>query len=138
MISCNLYFLMRDTWSSMCTLFQFSTAIQATEVTSEASMWRSLWNDLFSQIFRALRSILYGFVAFFTTCNRHRLSIYNHIQELFLRFSNVTNSNLTRTRKKSSDENHATGSSKSTPKQSFRPKEKAYRRRTSVKQRDMR
>ncbi|XP_020588524.1 uncharacterized protein LOC110030236 isoform X2 [Phalaenopsis equestris] len=108
MISCNLYFLMRDTWSSMCTLFQFSTAIQATEVTSEASMWRSLWNDLFSQIFRALRSILYGFVAFFTTCNRHRLSIYNHIQELFLRFSNVTNSNLTRTRKKSSDENHAT------------------------------
>lgn len=29
--------------------------------------------DLFYQIFRALRSILNGFVAFFAACNRHRL-----------------------------------------------------------------
>lgn len=30
----------------------------------------------FFQIFRALRSILYGFVAFFSTCNRHRLRYF--------------------------------------------------------------
>lgn len=138
MISCNLYFLMRDTWSSTSALFQFTPTFQATEVSSEASMWRSLWNDLFSQIFRALRSILNGFVAFFTTCNRHRLSIYNHIQDLFLRFSNVRNSKFAYAWKKNLDESHMAGSSKATPKQSLRPKEKSYRRRSAIKQRDMR
>lgn len=137
MVFCNIYFLMRDTWSSISALFEFTPTFQATEVTSEASMWRSLWNDLFSQVFRALRSILYGFVAFFTTCNRHRLSIYNHIQELFLRFSNVRNSKLGHAWKKSLDESHVAGSSKSSPKQSLRPKETLHRRRNTIKQRDM-
>lgn len=35
------------------------------------------------QVFRAIRSILYGFVAFFTTCNRHRLR-YGLSYKLFL------------------------------------------------------
>ncbi|XP_020674792.1 uncharacterized protein LOC110094029 isoform X1 [Dendrobium catenatum] len=138
MVFCNLYFVMRDTWSSISALFQFTPTFQATEVASEASMWRSLWNDLFSQVFRALRSILYGFVAFFTTCNRHRLSIYNHFQELLVHFSNVRNAKLAHAWKKSLDENHKDGSSKSTAKQSLRPKEKSYRRRSTIKQRDMR
>ncbi|KAK9285107.1 hypothetical protein L1049_024292 [Liquidambar formosana] len=68
-------------------VFQFTSASEATLSTYEGSMWRSLWNDLFSQIFRAVRSILNGFVAFFTACNRHRLSIYNHIQEFIQRLS---------------------------------------------------
>ncbi|XP_065873923.1 uncharacterized protein [Euphorbia lathyris] len=60
--------------SSICQLSSPSV------VATEASVWHLLWKDLFSKVFRALKSIFYGFIAFFTTCNRHRLSIYNHIQ----------------------------------------------------------
>ncbi|XP_014518967.1 uncharacterized protein LOC106776134 isoform X4 [Vigna radiata var. radiata] len=68
-------------WQFFSSIFQFAATSEATVTASEVSMWRTLWNDLFSQIFRALKSIVYGFVAFFTACNRHRLSIYNHVQE---------------------------------------------------------
>ncbi|XP_051125767.1 uncharacterized protein LOC127247777 isoform X2 [Andrographis paniculata] len=69
-------------WLSARGLFQLSRGVETTTViTYEASLWRSLWNDLFSQIFRALRSILNGFAVFFMACNRHRLSIYNHVKE---------------------------------------------------------
>ncbi|KAI3499456.1 hypothetical protein L1887_35257 [Cichorium endivia] len=54
---------------------------EATMKTYEVSMWRALWNDLFSQVFKATKSVLYGVVAFFAACNRHRLSIYNHLRE---------------------------------------------------------
>ncbi|KAG5076760.1 hypothetical protein AAZX31_20G051200 [Glycine max] len=71
-----------NTWQFVSSIFQFAASSEATVSVSEVSMWqRTLWNDLFSQIFRALKSILYGFAAFFTACNRHRLSIYNHVQE---------------------------------------------------------
>lgn len=70
-----------EIWQSLSGLCQLGSASHTALSTSEVSMWRSLWNDLFSQVFRAVRSILNGFVAFFTACNRHRLSIYNHIQE---------------------------------------------------------
>ncbi|XP_010913391.1 uncharacterized protein [Elaeis guineensis] len=73
----NIYHLIRESWSSISSIFQLASASEATVDAYEASMWRSLWNDLFSQIFRALRSILYGFVAFCATCNRHRLSWKN-------------------------------------------------------------
>ncbi|KAJ6686858.1 G1/S-SPECIFIC CYCLIN-E PROTEIN [Salix purpurea] len=73
-----------DIWQSVNGMFELAAASDAT-VTYEVSMWRSLWNDLFSQVFRAVRSILNGFVAFFTACNRHRLSIYNHIQDFIQR-----------------------------------------------------
>ncbi|XP_062009372.1 uncharacterized protein LOC133725964 isoform X1 [Rosa rugosa] len=85
-----IYDTLRDTWKFISSIFQFASASQATVRTVEVSIWRSLWNDLFSQIFRALRSILNGFVAFFTACNRHRLSIYNHIQEFNQRLLNRT------------------------------------------------
>ncbi|KAK9924475.1 hypothetical protein M0R45_032841 [Rubus argutus] len=85
-----IYEALRDTWKFISSIFQFASASQATVRTVEVSTWRSLWNDLFSQIFRALRSILNGFVAFFTACNRHRLSIYNHIQEFNQRLLNRT------------------------------------------------
>jgi hypothetical protein len=62
-----------------------ASSSEATVTSYEVSMWRTLWSDLFSQIFKALKSILYGLVAFFTACNRHRLSIYNHIQEFIQR-----------------------------------------------------
>ncbi|KAL8239375.1 hypothetical protein R6Q59_015942 [Mikania micrantha] len=52
-----------------------SNAELATKHTYEVSMWRALWNDLFSKIFRAIKSILYGVVAFFAACNRHRLRL---------------------------------------------------------------
>ncbi|KAG6785211.1 hypothetical protein POTOM_010938 [Populus tomentosa] len=74
-----------DVWKFVNGIFQLAEASDARVSTYEVSMWRSLWNDLFSQVFCAVRSILNGFVAFFTACNRHRLSIYNHIQDLILR-----------------------------------------------------
>ncbi|KAK4437388.1 hypothetical protein Salat_0072700 [Sesamum alatum] len=72
-------------WLSASTIFQLSKDVETTVSTYQVSMWRSLWNDLFSQVFRALRSILNGFVVFFIACNRHRLSIYNHMKELIQR-----------------------------------------------------
>ncbi|ONI18350.1 hypothetical protein PRUPE_3G210900 [Prunus persica] len=80
-----IYDMLRDIWQFTSSIFQFASASQATVRTVEVSIWRSLWNDLFSQVFRAIRSILNGFVAFFIACNRHRLSIYNHIQEFIQR-----------------------------------------------------
>lgn len=77
--------LMGGIWVTLSSIFQLSSASEAAVTTYEVSMWRSLWNDLFSQVFRAVRSILNGFVAFFTACNRHRLSIYNHIQDFIQR-----------------------------------------------------
>ncbi|XP_021274853.1 uncharacterized protein LOC110409729 [Herrania umbratica] len=77
--------LVGDIWRSLSTVIRLASASEATVSTYEVSIWRSLWNDLFSQVFRAVRSILNGFVAFFTACNRHRLSIYNHIQDFIQR-----------------------------------------------------
>ncbi|KAJ6401370.1 hypothetical protein OIU84_016729 [Salix udensis] len=74
-----------DIWQSVSGIFQLASVSEATVSTYEVSVWRSLWNDLFSQVFRAVRSILNGFVAFFTACNRHRLSIYNHMQDFIQR-----------------------------------------------------
>ncbi|KAE8708079.1 Small ubiquitin-like modifier 1 [Hibiscus syriacus] len=65
--------LVGDIWQSFWSIIQLASASESTVSNSEVSMWRSLWNDIFSQVFRALRSILNGFVAFFTACNRHRL-----------------------------------------------------------------
>uniref|UniRef100_M0ZJ63 Uncharacterized protein n=2 Tax=Solanum TaxID=4107 RepID=M0ZJ63_SOLTU len=78
-----------DSWLFVSSIVRVTSQVETT-VTSSAvsvSIWRSLWNDLFSQIFKALRSILYGFVAFFTACNRHRLSIYNHMSDFIQRLS---------------------------------------------------
>ncbi|XP_031265716.1 E3 ubiquitin-protein ligase MIEL1-like [Pistacia vera] len=55
--------------------FQLASTSEATVSTYEVSVWLSLWNDLFSQVFRAVKSILNGFVAFFMACNRHCLRI---------------------------------------------------------------
>lgn len=96
MLFSNAYYFLKESWSSISILFQFASASKKSVGAYETSMWRSLWNDLFSQVFRALRSILYGFVAFCTTCNRHRLSIYNHIQELVLRLSHTARSSDSR------------------------------------------
>ncbi|KAL9457446.1 hypothetical protein AB3S75_006486 [Citrus x aurantiifolia] len=82
--------LMGDIWQTVSSIFQLASASEATVTTYEVSMWRSLWNDLFSQVFRAVRSILNGFVAFFAACNRHRLSIYNHIQDFIQRLLGQT------------------------------------------------
>ncbi|MCL7035409.1 hypothetical protein MKW94_024282 [Papaver nudicaule] len=78
----------REVWLFASSIFQLKSATEAG--TYEISLWRSLWNDLFSQVFKAIRSIINGFVAFFVACNRHRLSIYNHMQEFFLRLSCLT------------------------------------------------
>ncbi|URE22241.1 hypothetical protein MUK42_16638 [Musa troglodytarum] len=69
----NIYYVLKGTWSSIGALFQLASVSEATVVAYEVPVWRSLWNDIFSKVFRAIRSIFYGFVAFFTTCNRHRL-----------------------------------------------------------------
>ncbi|XP_042506867.1 uncharacterized protein LOC122083212 isoform X2 [Macadamia integrifolia] len=80
----SVYAFVGEIWLSMSSILQIASASEATVSTYEVSMWHSLWNDLFSQVFRAIRSIVNGFVAFFATCNRHRLSIHNHMLE-FLR-----------------------------------------------------
>ncbi|MED6205634.1 hypothetical protein PIB30_019573 [Stylosanthes scabra] len=80
-----IFDVLGDAWQIISSILELASSSEVTVTTSEVSIWRSLWNDLFSQIFRALKSILYGFVAFFTACNRHRLSIYNHLQEFIRR-----------------------------------------------------
>ncbi|XP_071726034.1 uncharacterized protein [Rutidosis leptorrhynchoides] len=82
-----LYALVGDIWLIVRSIFKLASSAESTVNTYEVSIWRSLWNDLFSQVFRAIRSILHGFVAFFTACNRHRLSIYNHLRQ-FIRTLN--------------------------------------------------
>ncbi|XP_024004232.1 uncharacterized protein LOC18027602 isoform X2 [Eutrema salsugineum] len=79
-----------DLWRYMSSILQLASDSQAAVKTYEVSMWRTLWNDLFSHVFRAVRSILNGFVAFFAACNRHRLSIYNHIQDFTKRLHGRT------------------------------------------------
>ncbi|KAJ7960338.1 G1/S-specific cyclin-E protein [Quillaja saponaria] len=77
--------ILGETWQFVSSIIHVASASGTTVSSYEVSMWRSLWNDLFSKVFRAVRSILNGFVAFFAACNRHRLSIYNHIQEVIQR-----------------------------------------------------
>ncbi|XP_010522364.1 PREDICTED: uncharacterized protein LOC104801005 isoform X2 [Tarenaya hassleriana] len=77
----SVFDVLGDLWSYISSILQLASDSHSTVKTYEVSMWRSLWNDLFSHIFRAVRSILNGFVAFFAACNRHRLSIYNHSQD---------------------------------------------------------
>ncbi|XP_054797852.1 uncharacterized protein LOC129302944 isoform X1 [Prosopis cineraria] len=84
-ICTTIYNILGETWQFVSGFFVVASSSEATLSTYKVSMWRSLWNDLFSQIFRAVRSILNGFVAFFMACNRHRLSIYNHLQEFIRR-----------------------------------------------------
>ncbi|KAJ1281218.1 hypothetical protein BS78_04G291000 [Paspalum vaginatum] len=82
--------VLRQSWSTLSALYQVGSVPRPPVLTSDNSIWGSLWKDLLYQIFRAIRSILYGFVAFFSTCNRHRLSIYNHIQVFLRRLSHVS------------------------------------------------
>ncbi|KAL5729821.1 hypothetical protein ACHQM5_002718 [Ranunculus cassubicifolius] len=82
--------LVGEVWLSLSTISRLASASEATVSSYEVSIWRSLWNDLFSQVFRAIRSIINGFIAFFVACNRHRLSIYNHIMEFFRKLSRLT------------------------------------------------
>ncbi|KAI5406822.1 uncharacterized protein LOC127083451 isoform X1 [Lathyrus oleraceus] len=84
-ICTRIFNILGETWKFLGSIIQFASSSEATVSSYEVSMWRSLWNDLFSQIFRALKSIVYGLVAFFAACNRHRLSIYNHVQEFIQR-----------------------------------------------------
>ncbi|XP_021315541.1 uncharacterized protein LOC8078949 isoform X2 [Sorghum bicolor] len=82
--------VLRESWSTLTALYQVGSVPSSPLLTSDNSIWGSLWKDLLYQIFRALRSILYGFIAFFSTCNRHRLSIYNHIQVFLRRISHAS------------------------------------------------
>ncbi|KAL4555466.1 hypothetical protein LXL04_038085 [Taraxacum kok-saghyz] len=80
-----IYDLFGEISTLLSDIFMLASNAESAVHTYEVSIWRSLWNDLFSQVFRAVRSILNGFVAFFAACNRHRLSIYNHLHELIRR-----------------------------------------------------
>ncbi|XP_009626830.1 uncharacterized protein LOC107823708 [Nicotiana tabacum] len=83
----SIYEVIQDSWLFVSSIVRVTSQVESTVTSGGVSIWRSLWNDLFSQVFRALRSILYGFVAFFAACNRHRLSIYNHSSEFIRRLS---------------------------------------------------
>ncbi|XP_024980141.1 uncharacterized protein LOC112517061 isoform X2 [Cynara cardunculus var. scolymus] len=86
----NTYDILGGLWLFVSDIFKLASNAETSVSSYEVAMWHSLWNDLFSQIFRAVRSILNGFVAFFTACNRHRLSIYNHLQEFIRRLYQPT------------------------------------------------
>ncbi|KAL0444359.1 UNVERIFIED_CONTAM: hypothetical protein Slati_2158600 [Sesamum latifolium] len=94
-------------WLSARTIFQLSKDVESTVSTYQVSVWRSLWNDLFSQVFRAVRSILNGFVVFFIACNRHRLSIYNHVKELIHRLIFVATRTLSKDKSQSGQTSEA-------------------------------
>ncbi|GAB4825199.1 hypothetical protein Ancab_008074 [Ancistrocladus abbreviatus] len=82
-----LYEMLGELWACISSIFRLASVTDTTVATYGATMGRSLWKDMFTQVFRAVRSILNGFVAFFAACNRHRLSIYNHLREFFRRLS---------------------------------------------------
>ncbi|EEE64930.1 hypothetical protein OsJ_19790 [Oryza sativa Japonica Group] len=76
----NTYNFGKDIWETVSSMFELNHMAEAQHSAFDVSLLKSLWNDLFSQIFRAIRSILNGILLFFASCNRHRLSIYNHVQ----------------------------------------------------------
>ncbi|KAI3497270.1 hypothetical protein L1887_39761 [Cichorium endivia] len=92
-----MYDLIGGLWLFISSFLTVASNAEATMKTYEVSMWRALWNDLFSQVFRATKSILYGVVAFFAACNRHRLSIYNHLREFIQRLYQLVQRSGTRT-----------------------------------------
>ncbi|PKA47424.1 hypothetical protein AXF42_Ash020153 [Apostasia shenzhenica] len=63
----------KEFWESGRHLFKLASVPKPKRASYDISMWQALWNDLFSHIFRAMRSIINGLLAFFVTCNRHRL-----------------------------------------------------------------
>ncbi|KAJ4969162.1 hypothetical protein NE237_015863 [Protea cynaroides] len=83
----NLYDFLRGFFSSASTMAQLASLSWSKPSSSEISVWHGLWNDLISKVFKALRSVIYGLVAFLATCNRHRLSIYNHMKVFLLQLS---------------------------------------------------
>ncbi|GJN36118.1 hypothetical protein PR202_gb24956 [Eleusine coracana subsp. coracana] len=70
----------KDIWETVSSIFELNHMSEAQQSAFDMSLLKNLWNDLFSQIFRAIRGILNGILVFFASCNRHRLSIYNHVQ----------------------------------------------------------
>ncbi|XP_066364381.1 uncharacterized protein [Miscanthus floridulus] len=74
------YNFSKDIWETMSSIFELNHMSEAQQSGFDMSQIKTLWNDLFSQIFRAIRGILNGILVFFASCNRHRLSIYNHAQ----------------------------------------------------------
>ncbi|CAL4902483.1 unnamed protein product [Urochloa decumbens] len=74
------YNFSKDIWETMSSIFEPNHMSEAQQSAFDMSQIKTLWNDLFSQIFRALRGILNGISVFLASCNRHRLSIYNHAQ----------------------------------------------------------
>lgn len=66
----------------------------AKPTTNEVSVWNSLWKDLFSKLFRALRSVLYGLIAFLDSFNRHRLSTSNQLRKYSRRMSRLLSSGV--------------------------------------------
>ncbi|WOL06656.1 hypothetical protein Cni_G15390 [Canna indica] len=129
MIFTNIYYLLRETWTSIGALFQLASGL--TVDNPEVSLWRSRWKDLFTKVFRAIRSIFYGIIAFFTACNRHRLSIYNHILEFLHRLSHVTHtsrlSKFEEDRKKGKNQNLLQERQRSTSNSSFQTPDTADR-----------
>ncbi|KAK3140788.1 hypothetical protein QOZ80_5AG0405840 [Eleusine coracana subsp. coracana] len=69
----------KDIWETVSSIFELNHMSEAQQSDFDMSLLKNLWNDLFSQIFRAIRGILNGILVFFASCNRHRLSIYNHV-----------------------------------------------------------
>ncbi|CAM0953438.1 unnamed protein product [Alopecurus aequalis] len=76
----NSYNFFKDIWETLSSIFELNHMSEAQQSAFDITTLKTLWNELFSQIFRALRGILNGILVFFYSCNRHRLSIYNHAQ----------------------------------------------------------
>ncbi|KAL5794787.1 hypothetical protein ACOSP7_003381 [Xanthoceras sorbifolium] len=62
----------------------FSDLTQFKPDSSQISLWHSIWKDLFSKVFKSVRNIVRGLFTFFTSCNRHRHSIYSLLRATLL------------------------------------------------------
>ncbi|XVE72742.1 hypothetical protein DITRI_Ditri11bG0063100 [Diplodiscus trichospermus] len=64
---------------------QITYVSQVKSASSGISYWHSLQNEIYKEVFQPLRNIIRGLVAFLTSCNQHRLSIYNQLRDIFRR-----------------------------------------------------
>ncbi|KAG9458978.1 hypothetical protein H6P81_003486 [Aristolochia fimbriata] len=86
-----VYELLKDACQSIVAVVQLTSLVNVKPSGHGVSIWKSISKDLFQQVFGATRSIINGLVAFLATCNRHRLSIYNHMQDYRYRIARLLN-----------------------------------------------
>ncbi|KAE8654909.1 hypothetical protein F3Y22_tig00117034pilonHSYRG00149 [Hibiscus syriacus] len=71
--------LVGDTWEFLSSMIEVASEAEATVHSAQEVSCGVHFGVTFYPRYSALSEVYYGFAAFFDACNRHRLSIYNHI-----------------------------------------------------------